>query len=93
MKNHRLKQRLVSKMNSFYYNSMKLGHIVKYHNVFFKFESGPYHIISSGVISLCLWQFPIYADLAIAGASMSHGHISSYNSIQILKDYSVCKQW
>ena len=63
-------------MNSFDYNSMKLGHISKYHNVF-KFQNGPYRIIPSGVIALCLCQFPIYANLAIVGASVSHGHISS----------------
>ena len=47
-----LKQRLLSKMNSFDYNSMKLGHIIKYHNVF-KFQNGPYRIMPSGVIALC----------------------------------------
>ena len=52
MKNHRLKQRLLSNMNSFGYNSMKLGHIIKYRNVF-KFQNGPYHIMPSGVIALC----------------------------------------
>ena len=39
-------------MNSFDYNSMKLGHIIKYHNVF-KFQNGPYRIMPSGVIALC----------------------------------------
>ena len=48
----RLKRRLLSKMNSFDYNSMKLGHIIKYHNVF-KFQNGPYRIMPSGVIALC----------------------------------------
>ena len=52
MKNCRLKQRLLSKMNSFYYNSMKLGHIIKYHNVF-KFQNGHYRIMPSGVIAIC----------------------------------------
>ena len=47
-KNCRLKQRLLSKMNSFDYNSMKLGHIIKYHNVF-NFQNGKYHIMLSGV--------------------------------------------
>ena len=41
MENRRLKQRLLLKMNSFDYYSMKLGHIIKYHNVF-KFQNGPY---------------------------------------------------
>ena len=47
MKNCRLKQRL----NSFDYNSMKLGHIIKYHNVL-KFQNGAYRIMPSGVIAL-----------------------------------------
>ena len=76
MKNHRLGRRLLSNMNSFDYNFMKLGHIIKYHNVF-KFQNGLYRIMPSGVIALCLWQFPIYTNFAIAGASVSHRHISS----------------
>ena len=52
MKNCRLKRRLLSKMNSFDNNSMKLGHIIKYHNVF-KFQNGPYPIMPSGVIAIC----------------------------------------
>ena len=43
------KRRLLSKMNSFDYNSMKLCHISKYHKVF-KFQNGPYCIMPSGVI-------------------------------------------
>ena len=49
---HRLKRRLLSNLNSFDYNSMKLGHIIKYHNVF-KFLNDPYRIMPSGVIALC----------------------------------------
>ena len=41
MKIRWLKRHLLSKMNSFYYNSMKLCHIIKYNNVF-KFQNGPY---------------------------------------------------
>ena len=52
MKNHRLKGRLLSNMNSFDYNSMMRGHIIKYHNVF-KFQNGPYRIMPSEVIALC----------------------------------------
>ena len=77
---HRLKRRQLSNMNSFDYNSMKLGHIIKYHNMF-KFQNGPYRIMSSGVIALYFRQFPIYKNLAIAGASVSHGHISSFNPV------------
>ena len=45
---------LLSKMNSFDYNSMKLDHSIKHHNVF-KFQNGPYCIMPSGVtvIALC----------------------------------------
>ena len=43
---------LLSKIHSFDYNSMKLGHITKYHNVF-KFQNSPYPIMPSGVIALC----------------------------------------
>ena len=50
--NCRLKHRLFSKMNSFDYKSMKLGHIIKYHNVF-KFQNGPFRIMPSEVIALC----------------------------------------
>ena len=52
MKNHRLKRGLLPNMNSFDYNSLKLGHIIKYHNVF-KFQNGTYRIMPSGVIALC----------------------------------------
>ena len=39
-------------MNSFDYNSMKLGHIIKYFNVF-KFQNGPYRTMPSGIIAIC----------------------------------------
>ena len=39
-------------MNSFDYNSMKFGHIIKYFNVF-KFQNGPYRIMPSGIIAIC----------------------------------------
>ena len=52
MKNRRLKRRLLSTMNSFDYNSMKLGRIIKQHNVY-KFQNGPYRIMPSSVIDLC----------------------------------------
>ena len=50
-----LKQRLLSKMNSFEEERAtcpKLGHIIKYLNVF-KFQNGPCRIMPSGVIALC----------------------------------------
>ena len=39
------------KLNNFDQNFMKLGHIVKYHNVFFKSDNGPYRTMPSGVIA------------------------------------------
>ena len=63
-------------MNNFDYNSMKLCHIIKYHNVF-KFQNGPYHIMPSGFIALCYWQFLIHANLAMVGAFVSYRHIFS----------------
>ena len=42
MKIHHLKQCPLSKWNTFDQNFMKLSHIVKYHDVFFKFDIGPY---------------------------------------------------
>ena len=52
MKNYGLKRHLLSNMNSVEYNSMKLGHTIKFHNVF-KFQNGPYRMMPSGVIALC----------------------------------------
>ena len=42
MKIHCFKRCPLSKVNSFDQNFMKLGHIVKYHAVFFKFDNGLY---------------------------------------------------
>ena len=50
MKIHHFKRR----PNIFYQNFMKLGHIVKYHNVFFKFDNGPYRTMLSVVMAFCL---------------------------------------
>ena len=41
MKIHHFKRCPLSKTNIFYQNFMKLGHIVKYRNVFFKLDNGP----------------------------------------------------
>ena len=35
---------------------MKLGHIVKYHDVFFKFDNGPYRTMLSVVMALCFMK-------------------------------------
>ena len=48
------RRRPLSKLNTNNQNSMKLGHIVKYYNVFFKFDNGPYHTRLSVVMALCL---------------------------------------
>ena len=37
-----------------YQNFMNLGHIVKYHDVFFKFDNGSYRTRLSRVMALCL---------------------------------------
>ena len=42
MKMYHFKQCLLSKSIIFYQNFIKLGHIVKYRDVFFKFDNGPY---------------------------------------------------
>ena len=47
MKIHHVKQCPLSKSNSFDQNFMKLGHIVKYHDVLFKFNNGPYRTMLS----------------------------------------------
>ena len=39
---------------------MKLGHIVKYYNDFFKFDNGLYYTMPSGVITLCSCKFTIF---------------------------------
>ena len=57
------KQHPLSKSNTYDQNFMKLGHIVKYHNVFFKFDNGPYRTMLSVVMALCLWKFTIWNDV------------------------------
>ena len=57
MKIHHLKRRPLSKSNTSDQNFMKLGHIIKYHNVF-KFQNGPHRIMPSGVIALLLMTIP-----------------------------------
>ena len=47
-------RRLLSNSNIFYQIFMKLGHIAKYHDVFFKFDNGPYPAMLSVVMALCL---------------------------------------
>ena len=72
-------------MNSFDYNSMKLVHIIKYHNVV-KFQNGPYRIMPSGVIAFVndnslfirIWQlqghpYPMNTFLGIPTFSLLFG--------------------
>ena len=46
-------RRPLSKSYSFDQNFMKLGHIIKYHNVF-KPDNGLYRTMPLGVVALCL---------------------------------------
>ena len=50
MKCYHLKQCPISKSNSYDQNFMKLGHMVKYHNVFFKFDNGSYRSMLSELL-------------------------------------------
>ena len=63
MKIHHLKQCQLSKSNTLDQNFIKLCHIVKYHDVFFKFDNGPYRIMPSVVMAPCLWKFTIWNDV------------------------------
>ena len=63
MKIHHLKQCPLSKSNIFDQNFMKLDHIVKYHDVFFKFDNGPYRTMLSAVMTLCLLKFAVLNDV------------------------------
>ena len=63
MKIHHLKRCPLFKSNIFDQNFMKLGHIVKYYDVFFKFDNGPYRTMLSAVMGLCLWKFTVLNDV------------------------------
>ena len=54
MKIHRFKRCPLSNSNIFLSEFMKLGHIVKYHDVFFKFDNDSYRTMLSRVMALCL---------------------------------------
>ena len=54
MKIHHLKRRPLSKSTIFDQNFMKHGHIVNWHDVFFKFDNGPHRTMLSVVLALCL---------------------------------------
>ena len=56
-------RRPLSNSNIFYQIFMKIGHIVKHHIVFFKFNDGPYRTRLSRVMALCLWKFTIWNDV------------------------------
>ena len=57
MKIHHLKRCPLSKSNIFCQKFMKLGHIVMYYDVFFKFDNSPYRTMLSEIMALCLWKF------------------------------------
>ena len=63
MKIDRFKRCLLSKSNSFDQNFMKPGHIVKYHDVYFKFDNGPYLTMLLAEMALCLWKFNALNDV------------------------------
>ena len=48
------KRRPLFHSSTFDQSFMKLGHIVKYHDVFFKFDNGLYRTMLSVVMALCL---------------------------------------
>ena len=54
---------MLSKSNTFDQNFMKLGHIVQYFDVFFKFDNGPYRTMLSEVMALCLLKFTVFNDV------------------------------
>ena len=66
MKIYHLKRRPLSNSNTSDQNFMKLGHIIKYHNVF-KFQNSPYRIMPSGVIARLLMTIPYLYEFANSG--------------------------
>ena len=55
--------RRLSKSYTFDQNFMKFGRIVKYHNVFVKFDNGLYRTRLSVVMALCLWKITVLNDV------------------------------
>ena len=60
----RLYVRPLSNLNSFDQNFMKLGHIIKYHNVF-KFDNGPYLTMPSELLPFIYENSPFEAISAL----------------------------
>ena len=58
MKMHHFKWCPLSKSNTFDQNFMKLDHIVKYHDIFFKFDKGPYRTMLSAVMAFVYENAP-----------------------------------
>ena len=58
MKIQHLKRCPLSKSNAFDKNLLKLGHIVKNHDVFFKFDNGLCRTMPSVVMALCYEKSP-----------------------------------
>ena len=55
--------RPLSYSNIFYQIFMKLGHIVKYHDVYLKFDNGLNRTRLSRVMALCLWKFTVWNNV------------------------------
>ena len=78
------RQRPLSKSNTFDPNVMKLGHIVKYHNVFFKFDNGSYRTRLSVVMFMKIHRFkrcPLSKSNIFHQNFMKLGHIVKYHNV------------
>ena len=65
---------------------MKLGHIVKYHDVFFKFTNGLYRTMLSAVMALCLCNYrfnrcPFSKSNSFDQNFMKFCHIVKYHNV------------
>ena len=58
-------RRSLSNSNIFYQIFMKLGHIVKYHDVFFKLDNGPYRTRLSRVMAFVYENSPFETKSAL----------------------------
>ena len=62
---HLSQRRPLSKSNAIDQNFMKFGHIVKYHDVFFKCHNGLYRTMLSVVMALCFENSPFETTSAL----------------------------
>ena len=66
---------------------MKLGHIVKYHNVFVKFDNGPYLTMPSGAMKLHhIKRCPLSKSNTFDHNFMKLGHIGKYHDVFVKFD-------